>query len=118
MDPLKNANVEENVVSKLRVCLDTAYFAKNQKHCSKIIFKCVNSVVGSIFNESFGKKKVCGSCEQYTRPTGKDRNMLLQKKKKKAQDADAQVIIRIQTDTKGTFGILNENYNRNCNLYY
>ena len=83
MDPLKNANVEENVVSKLRVCLDTAYFAKNQKHCSKIIFKCVNSVVGSIFNESFGKKKVCGSCEQYTRPTGKDRNMLLQKKKKK-----------------------------------
>ena len=34
----------------LRVCLDTAYFIENLKHCSKINFKCVNSAVKSIFN--------------------------------------------------------------------
>ena len=40
------------------VCLDRIYFAKteNWKYCSKIIFKCVNSIVGSIFNENFAKK--------------------------------------------------------------
>ena len=34
------------------------YFAEteNWKHCSKIIFKCVNSIVGSIFNEKVDKK--------------------------------------------------------------
>ena len=31
-----------------RVCLDTTYFAENWKYCSKIIFKCVNSIVGPI----------------------------------------------------------------------
>ena len=40
----------------LRVCLDIAYFVKNWKHCSKIIFKCVNSAVWPIFNESFVEK--------------------------------------------------------------
>ena len=37
----------ENAISNriLRVCLDTIYFAKNWKYCSKIIFKCVNSTV-------------------------------------------------------------------------
>ena len=39
------------------MCLDTAYFVENWKHCSKIIFKYVNSIVESIFNQSFGKKK-------------------------------------------------------------
>ena len=34
----------------LRICLDTAYFADNWKHCSKIIFKCINSTVEPIFN--------------------------------------------------------------------
>ena len=34
---------------KLRVCLDTAYFVENWKHCNKIIFKCVNSAMGPIF---------------------------------------------------------------------
>ena len=40
---------------------DTAYFAKteNRKHCSKIIFKCVNSAVGPIFN-IFMNKVVVG----------------------------------------------------------
>ena len=31
--------------------------AENWKHYSKIIFKCVNSVVGPIFNESFVEKR-------------------------------------------------------------
>ena len=55
--------------------------------------------MGPISNESFcEKKKVCGSSEQCMRPTEKDRNTLLQKKKRKK--ADTQVIIHIQTDTK------------------
>ena len=36
--------------------LDIAYFAENWKYYSKINFKCVNSVVGPIFNESFAEK--------------------------------------------------------------
>ena len=42
----------------LRVCLDRTYFAEieNWKHCSKIVFKCVNSAVGPIFNEKIDKK--------------------------------------------------------------
>ena len=59
------------------------YFTKNWKHCSKIIFKCVNNVVWPFFNESLGEKEVYGSRKQCTRPTGKDRNMFLKKKKKK-----------------------------------
>ena len=38
---------------KLRVCLD---IAENWKHCSKIIFKRVNSIVRPIFNEKVAKK--------------------------------------------------------------
>ena len=35
---------------------------ENWKHCSKIIFKCVNSAVGPIFNEKIDKKnEICGS---------------------------------------------------------
>ena len=30
---------------------------ENWKHCSEIIFKCVNSAVRPIFNESFAEKK-------------------------------------------------------------
>ena len=29
---------------------------ENEKHCSKIIFKCVNSIVGPIFSEKVDKK--------------------------------------------------------------
>ena len=36
--------------TKIRVRLDITYFAENCKHCSKIIFKCVNSTVEPIFN--------------------------------------------------------------------
>ena len=75
----------------LRVCLDTTYFVKNWKNCNKIIFKCVNSVVWPIFNESFGEKGVYGSCKQCPRPTGKDRNIFLKKKKKKkTKNADVE----------------------------
>ena len=42
---------------------------ENWKYYSKIIFNCVNSVVGHIFNESFSRKEVCGSREQCMRPT-------------------------------------------------
>ena len=41
----------------LMVRLDTAYFTENWKHCSKIIFKCVNSAMRPIFNESFVEKR-------------------------------------------------------------
>ena len=40
-------------VETFRVYLDTAYFVKNWKYYSKIIFKCVNNVVKLIFNGSF-----------------------------------------------------------------
>ena len=39
---------------------------KTEKYCSKIIFKCVNSTVGPIFNEKVAEKnrkvKLCGYC--------------------------------------------------------
>ena len=49
----------------------------------------MNSVVWPIFNESFGEKEVYGSCKQCPRPTGKDRNIFL-KKKKKTKNADVE----------------------------
>ena len=46
-------NDPHHTTLKLRVCLDWAYCCwnwklktENRKHCSKIIFKCVNSIVG------------------------------------------------------------------------
>ena len=45
---------------KLGVRLDTAENCKlklkTEKYCSKIIFKCVNSTVGPIFNEKVAEK--------------------------------------------------------------
>ena len=43
---------------KSRVRLDRTYFVEteNWKHCSKIIFKCMNSTVGPIFNEKVTEK--------------------------------------------------------------
>ena len=37
---------------------------ENWKHCSKIIFKCVNSAVGPIFNEKIDKKWNLWVCKQ------------------------------------------------------
>ena len=49
--------------SILRVHLDRTYFAEieNWKHYNKIIFKCMNSVMGPIFNEKVAESEVCGS---------------------------------------------------------
>ena len=41
----------------LRVCLDTVYLTENWKYGSKIIFKCMNSIMWPICNESFVEKK-------------------------------------------------------------
>ena len=65
--------------------MDTTYFTENWKYCNKIIFKCVNSAMWPIFNESFGKKEICGSREQCTGPTGKDENTFPKKKKPKCR---------------------------------
>ena len=45
--------------------------SENRKCCSKIIFKCVNSVVGSSFKVVFVEKSTCRYREQCTRPTKK-----------------------------------------------
>ena len=85
-----------------RVYLDTAYFAENWKYCSKIIFKCENSVKKPIFNEKVaGKKKfmspvnsaqdplICTVhrlfcwCEQYTNRQNKKETLLPKNKKSK-----------------------------------
>ena len=41
------------------------HITKNWKHCSKIIFKCVNSTVRPSFKVVFVKKSTYGSREQY-----------------------------------------------------
>ena len=69
-------------LSTLMVRLNTVYFAENWKYYSKIIFKCVNSAVGPIFNKSFVKKKACGSRKQCTGPTRKLKRMSQKKKNK------------------------------------
>ena len=55
---------------KLRVRLDTTenwkLKLKTEKYCSKIIFKCVNSTVGLIFNEKIAEKWNLWVHKQYT----------------------------------------------------
>ena len=71
---------------------------ENWKYCNKIIFKCVNSVLETIFNESLLKKEVCESREQCTRPTGNVKRSSQQKRKKsETQTLNAKCCI--QTDT-------------------
>ena len=55
---LFNKNISLLVVLGLWDCLDRTYFTetKNWKYYSKIIFKCVNSAVGPIFNEKVVEK--------------------------------------------------------------
>ena len=79
---------------------------ENRKHCSKIIFKCVYSAVGPIFNEKVAEKCVnstkqcvnsnCTVCTVASVPQLKCRG----KKKKKAETHPSQnvdAIISIQT---------------------
>ena len=49
-------NKREKQLKQSRVRLDWAYFCWNWKHCSEIIFKCVNSAVRPIFNEKSAEK--------------------------------------------------------------
>ena len=48
--------------------MDIVYY---WKHGSKIIFKCMNSVVSLSFKEKVVEYGTCGSCEQCTRSTEK-----------------------------------------------
>ena len=75
--------------------MDTVYFAENWKHCSKIIFNCVNSIIRLIFNEKIVEKSEdCGSHKQCTGPTDvhcsqkKSQKLWLKKKKKKEENAE------------------------------
>ena len=56
--------------NQFNVRLDTAenwkLKLKTEKHCSKIIFKCVNNIVRPIFNEKVDKKWYLWVCEQCT----------------------------------------------------
>ena len=61
----------------------------NWKHCSEIIFKCVNSAVGPIFNKKLLKNVICGTmnsaqmhCSQLTKST-----IAAEPKKKKEKNA-------------------------------
>ena len=49
---------------------------ENWKHCSKIIFKCVNCAVRPSFKEKVAEYGICGSCEQCTGPTGKNASQM------------------------------------------
>ena len=61
------ANVLTNVLGSVWIELILLKLkTENWKHCSKIIFKCVNSVVGPIFNEKIDKKWNLWVHEQYT----------------------------------------------------
>ena len=60
------------IISLIRVCLDRAYY---WKHCSKIIFKCVNSAVRPNFKEKFVEIHTCRSREQCTKFTQKNANV-------------------------------------------
>ena len=76
-----------------RVCLDRTYFAKieNWKHCSKIIFKCVNSIVRLIFNEKVTEKWCLWVREQCTNALftiEKSTKLALERKKKKKKKTE------------------------------
>ena len=75
----------------LRVCLDRTYFAEteNRKHCNKIIFKCMNSAVGPIFNEKVTEKWNLWVHKQCTDTLFKDKKSTsaATKKKKKGWNA-------------------------------
>ena len=94
-----------NDLSTWWVCLDWAYFYWNWKHCSEIIFKCVNSAVGRIFN-----KKVVEKCNLWDREQCTDAlftvdkvnycglNLKKRERKTQCRNIDAR-IIAIQTGT-------------------
>ena len=56
-DPETKQNSLKLVNLLHRVCLDRTYFAENWKHCSKIILKCVNSIMRPIFSKKVTEKR-------------------------------------------------------------
>ena len=91
----KKKNYENYYIS--RVCLDTTYFAENWKHCSKIIFKCVNNTRDPFLMKVLLKKEVCGSYEQCTGPIINHWNARLNEKKRETHNTNVK--LSIQTDT-------------------
>ena len=67
---------------RLRVCLNTTYFIENWKHCSKTIFKWVNSTVEPILNFFFNKV-VVGPVNSAWKMILSSKAETLKKKKKK-----------------------------------
>ena len=98
-----------SVCLALRVRLDTAYFTKNWKHYSKIIFKCVNNtvwpfffffnkvVVGSV-NSTWTVHKQCVNSDEQCYLSPKSKKQVNQKKKKKR---------KMQTQNAGSKHLLN-----------
>ena len=106
-------------------------------HCSKIIFKCVNSAVGPIFNEKIDKKwnlwvheqctnalftekvNICGYCSlNSSRTPPKTRE---KKKKKKEQNANVVYETWIQTEAQSFSphsNYLNLKFNNFRETYY
>ena len=75
-------------------------FVENWKHCSKIIFKCVNSVVGPIFNEKMAEKCMNSTKQCVNSNFCPPIETRAEGKKKKAETRPSQnveAIISIQT---------------------
>ena len=83
---IKYEEVMERIV---RVSLETAYCWKlkteNWKHCSKIIFKYVNSAWDRVLKKNLHKLMTCRYCEQCTRQKKK------KKKKKNARHTNKRI---------------------------
>ena len=82
--------------------MDRIYFAEteNWKYCNKIIFKCVNSTVGPIFNEKVTEKwclwvhEQCTNAlfkvEKSTKPALEEKKKKKEKKEKAEKNAKAE----------------------------
>ena len=68
-----------------------------EKHCSKIIFKCVNSTVGPIFNEKVVEKWNLWVREQCTQCTVHRKSQIFQLKKKKKKQKRKTCVWEAQT---------------------
>ena len=84
---------------------------KTEKHCSKIIFKCVNSTVKPIFNEKDAEKWNLWVREQCMRPTCgwkwvEKSNFSAIKKKKKGRNANVWEAQNALPKRTLSFGIL------------
>ena len=106
-------------ISTLEGRLDKTYFAEteteNWKHYSKIIFKCVNSIVWPIFNKKVAEKWnlwVRKQCISALFTLKSQQNRLFKKKKVKTQNATQET--RIQTAPRSSHWCQKRNYYKNC----